>query len=208
MKKSVVLSIILLICLNIGFSSTSACIFNAGSSTWHCSNNAPGVNMNPGDTQSYTIYCCYTSPGLTGQEEYTLDVEKLYTYSRNVQQADGSWVLEQTDYAATYFITNIDYPRIVNPNVDIPITITFTLPEEHEDYQPNAVLRSRTDLKLTTGGAFILNNAVVARVIIPGTWSPSILVVLKNFIVNNYLFVGAGLLLIIILVVFFVKKKK
>lgn len=208
MKKKICLTLLVLFCLNLGFSSTSSCISNVASSTWHCSNNSPGISLSPGETTNYTILCCYTSPGLTGEEEYSLSIDKLSTYSRNVQQPDGSWVMEQTDYVATEFIKSIDYPETVNPNIDIPVVITFSLPEEHELYEPNAVLKSRTDFKLTTDSAFILNNAIEARVIIPGEWSPSLFVVLKSFIANNYLLLGAILLLLIVIAVFFYFKKK
>jgi hypothetical protein len=164
--------------------------------------------MIPGETEEFTIYCCYTGPGITEEGEYGLNIEKVYNYSRNVQQTDGSWVLEQTMYHATPFITSIDYPRVINGNVDVPVTITISLPEENPLYAPNTVLHARTDFKLDTGGAFILNNVIDARVVIPSDWQPPLLIRIKNFIMDYYIFIGAGVLILIIIGFVIIRRKK
>ena len=110
------------------------------------------------------FYCCYTGPGITEESEFDLYVEEVYNYTRSVQQPDGSWEDEFSDYVATHFITNIDYPSIINGNTDVPITVSISLPEYSEYYDPNEVLHARTDVQLNTGGAFIFNNVIDIRV--------------------------------------------
>ncbi|PIU88095.1 hypothetical protein COS64_04765 [archaeon CG06_land_8_20_14_3_00_37_11] len=207
MNKKINLLLLTLFLLNIGFSTNSSCSFTSGSSTWHCSNNSPGVAITPGETGNLTFYCCYTSPNAENSDEFSLIVEKMYNYTRNVQQPDKSWVVEFTEYAGTHWITDIYYNTTVHPNEDIPIIITFVLPDYDEAYSER-VIHARTDVMLNTGGTFILNNVIDTKIVIPEDYEPPFLIQLKNLILNNYLFDSALLFAVVLIVYFFFIKKK
>ena len=201
--KVFTLLLFVLILFNSGFSSTSACSLNRHASTWHCSNNSPGISLKPGEKGNITIYCCYTSPYASVDDEYSLVVQKVENYSRMVQQPDGSWVKENTYYAATPFISNIYYNRTVGPNQDIPITIEFTMPQKSDYYEPGKVLHARTDVMLNAGGSFIMNNIIDTRVVIPDDWKPSILTQLIILVKNNPIVLGSATLILIVIALTF-----
>jgi len=206
MNKKTNILLLALLCLNLGFSSNSSCIITPDSSTWHCSNNSPGVAITPGETGNLTFYCCYTSSGLTGNEEYSLNIVKKDSFTQSVQLSNGSWNIETINYTGTKFITNIFYNKTINPNVDIPITVTFSLPEDDEAYE-NQVIHARTDVMLNTGGSFILNNIVDIRIVIPS----SSLNLSTNGLIDlilNPLFDGALLLALVLIIYYFYRKKK
>jgi len=209
MNKKLSILLIALIILNAGFSSTAACSYSPTNYVWHCSNNSPGVSITPGSEGELTFYCCYTGPGLNDTDEYNLHIEKLFNYTRSVQQQNGSYLIEFTDYVASDFITSIDYPQVVNPNIDIPITVHFSMPDYDENYAPSTAIRARTDVMLNTGGAFILNNAVIIRVVIPAEWEAPLLIRIRDFILNNaILCAGVLLIAIIAILAFYYRKKK
>jgi len=133
-------------------------------------------------------------------------IVKKDSFTQSVQLSNGSWNIETINYTGTKFITNIFYNKTINPNVDIPITVTFSLPEDDEAYE-NQVIHARTDVMLNTGGSFILNNIVDIRIVIPSSSLNSSTNGLIDLILNP-LFDGALLLALVLIIYYFYRKKK
>lgn len=209
MDKKLTLSFIVLLLFSNAFAlaSDSACSYVAGSNTWHCSNNSPGISVTPGGEGELTIYCCFTGPGASTDDIYSLHMDLIDDYSNNIQNTDLTWSLVNTEYPATIFITDVEYSNEVHPNTDIPVTWHFTLPTNHEEYGPGEVLHARADLQLDAGGAFIYNNVIDMRVVIPDNWKPSPITMFLTFVKNNYAIIGA-VCVVILIAGFIVSKKK
>jgi hypothetical protein len=206
MNKKTSLVLIILLVLSTGFSSTSACSLSTNSYTWHCSNNSPGINISPGEKGEVVFYCCYTGPGLTGDEELGMDVQIKTNDPQIVQQENGSWININEFYPGSEFITGITYNSTIHPNEDTEIIIHFSLPEESEYYEAGEVIEARTDVLLDDGGSFILNNVIETRIFIPYDWNPSLLIRVRNFIRDNYLWIGIGILILIVLFIIIQRK--
>ncbi len=195
MKRFISIILILVAAFNIGFSTTSACSMNSHASTWHCSNNSPGISLKPGEEGNITIYCCYTSPYASIDDEYTLQVKIIENYTRSVQQPNGEWETENIFYSGSGFIDAIYYNKTVHPYEDIPITIHFKLPPKSEYYEAGETLKARTDIMLNTGGSFILNNVVVNRIVIPDNWRRPIIDIIVDFVKENPIVIGSAILI-------------
>ncbi|MBN1923353.1 MAG: hypothetical protein JW791_01160 [Nanoarchaeota archaeon] len=208
MNKRFSLLIIAALLFNSAFSSDLACSFKPGNFVWHCSNNSPAISMAPGQSGEITINCCYTGPGIDDTDEFGLIIEKFDNLTKMIQLEDYSWINETSIYPATQFITGIDYPSTINPNVDIPIVIHFSLPIENELYKPDTTLEARADFKLNGGTGFILNNAIKPRIIIPSSWQPPLLVTMMIFAEENPLILGGFGALILAVCAFLLFSKR
>ncbi|VVB74559.1 Uncharacterised protein [Candidatus Tiddalikarchaeum anstoanum] len=211
MNKLVTILIIALFGINNVLSaeaSSTSCSYQTGNLVWHCSNNSPGTNIEPGQSGEITFYCCVTGPSLNESDNFRLIVDEVFNYTHSVQQQDYTWNTETIIYPATQFITSIDHPVNVSANTDIPVIVHFTFPVENEVYAAGKVLHARTDIQLDTGSAFVLNNVIDMRIVIPQDWTPSTFTLVKAFLSENFIIIGIGAVVIVAIGYFSIKKKR